>query len=145
MSEPLICAECGAVYELTEGEREWFANRKDPKTGKPWQLPKRCRPCRDRRKTEAKAPPRIERPLEPRSYPVREPVRELPPEKRPDDNGHKKKEEVRIILATTDFTDLVQGREVVWQGVHIVLADIGFNVMRRAIDEAERVGRVKAS
>jgi hypothetical protein len=45
--------------------------------------------------------------------------------------------EVLFVLATKDFDDLVHGRPVVWKGVKVVLADIGFDVMRKAIDEAE--------
>lgn len=48
-----------------------------------------------------------------------------------------KKEEVLFVLATKDFDELVHGQAVVWRGVRVVLADIGFAVMRRAIDDAE--------
>jgi hypothetical protein len=48
-------------------------------------------------------------------------------------------DEIRIVLATTDFEDLVSGRAVYVRGnkVRIILADIGFSQMRAAIDRAE--------
>lgn len=36
----LICKDCGAEFELSVGEQTWYAN-------KGWELPKRCKSCRE--------------------------------------------------------------------------------------------------
>jgi hypothetical protein len=48
----LKCKDCGAEFEVTTGEQDWYAK-------KGWELPKRCKGCREivkakRKKTEAK-------------------------------------------------------------------------------------------
>jgi len=48
-----------------------------------------------------------------------------------------KSDEILLVLATKDFEDLVNGRPVVWRGVRVVLADIGFGVMKKAVEDAE--------
>jgi hypothetical protein len=42
----------------------------------------------------------------------------------------------RVILVGDEFSDLVCGRPVIHHGIHIVLADIGVDAMRKAIDRA---------
>ncbi len=36
----LKCKDCGAEFEITEGEQNWYAK-------KGWELPKRCKACRE--------------------------------------------------------------------------------------------------
>jgi Probable zinc-ribbon domain len=43
---PLICQDCGGEYLVTPGEAAWFSQRR-------WELPRRCKPCRDARKQRA--------------------------------------------------------------------------------------------
>ena len=45
--------------------------------------------------------------------------------------------EVVFMLATKDFEELVHGRPVVWQGVRVILAQIGFENMHKAVERAE--------
>ena len=42
---PLLCQDCGGEYLVTESEARWFSV-------KGFDLPKRCRTCRDRRKQQ---------------------------------------------------------------------------------------------
>ena len=131
MSESLanVCVDCGKPFELTAGERAWYATHKDLKTGEALQLPKRCKPCRDLRKNGQTV-----KEVVPTGY-----SKEFFPPKK------EAKEEIRIVLATTDFEELVSGRSVYWQGVRIVLADIGFNVMRKILDQVEIERKLAAS
>jgi hypothetical protein len=98
-------------------------------------MPKRCGECRRKRRTErnleriAPVLPAAPPPLPP-SPPPPPPAVETPKPEEP-------KKEIRLILATKDFEDLVHGQHVVWQGVRVILAEIGFDVMRKAIDRAE--------
>ena len=41
----LKCKDCGATFVVDDGEQAWFAE-------KGFELPKRCKPCRSRRKNE---------------------------------------------------------------------------------------------
>lgn len=41
------CKNCGEPFIITEGEQEWYAERK-------WELPKRCKDCRTRIKEKKK-------------------------------------------------------------------------------------------
>ena len=47
--------ECGDDFEFTVRDQEFFARQKDPKTGRPWDPPKRCKACRDARKQDRKS------------------------------------------------------------------------------------------
>jgi CxxC-x17-CxxC domain-containing protein len=46
----LVCKECGAEFVFTAGEQEFYAARGFQNE------PQRCKACRDKRKTAAKAP-----------------------------------------------------------------------------------------
>ena len=36
----LKCKDCGAEFEVSDGEQTWYAE-------KGWELPKRCKACRE--------------------------------------------------------------------------------------------------
>jgi hypothetical protein len=42
---PLLCQDCGAEYLVTPSEARWFSV-------KGFELPKRCKPCREHRKQQ---------------------------------------------------------------------------------------------
>ncbi len=131
MAAPLLCVDCGQGYVMTASEKVRFAEL--VKTVQGFQMPRRCPECRKKRRME-----KGQAPLPVASVPkvVEVPV---PPSPRVEveEPTAPEKEEVRFILATKDFEDLVHGRPVVWQGVRVILADIGFKVMREALDRAE--------
>ena len=128
-----VCVSCGNEFTLSEEEQKWHLEMQKSDQG--WQLPKRCKAClAERHKTQAPvqhASPRNGDGDVPTYRPPKAPVFKKPIE------------QVRMVLATSDFYNLVQGKEVSWHGVTIILADIGFGVMRDAIDEAEHVGRAR--
>jgi Probable zinc-ribbon domain len=120
----LTCVDCGVTETLTPKDQERFDHLL--KTVPGFQTPKRCNACRKKRRDEKpasgkavvmKATPSIS--VTPAPAPPEEPPKIL------------------LVLATKDFDDLVHGRSVVWNGVKVLLADIGFTVMRKAIDDAE--------
>jgi len=122
-----VCVVCGQPFNLTAGEREWYQKRmvQDPL----FKMPRRCKACLEKMKEDK---------------PSKNPTDPPPPA--PLERGvpraglHKpEKDEVRVVLATVDFEDLVSGRAVFWrpEKIRIVLADIGFEAMRQAIDRAE--------
>lgn len=39
------CKDCGAEFEISPGEQRFYAERE-------WDLPKRCKDCREKRKKE---------------------------------------------------------------------------------------------
>lgn len=39
------CKDCGAEFKLEEKEISWYAKRG-------WEIPKRCKACREKRKAE---------------------------------------------------------------------------------------------
>jgi len=127
-----VCLDCGKPFELTAGERAWYATHKDLKTGESLQMPKRCKPCRERRKNGNVSTPEE---VIPKGYDKQ--FMSSPPKKEP--------EEVRLVMATKDFEDLVMGEAVCWHGVRVVLADIGFDTMRKIIDQAEIERKLRAS
>lgn len=43
----LTCKDCGKEFEVTEGEQSWYAERG-------WDVPKRCKPCREVAKAKNK-------------------------------------------------------------------------------------------
>lgn len=125
----LTCVDCGVTETLTPKDQERFDHLL--KTVPGFQTPKRCNACRKKRRDEKptsgkaiamKATPSISVTAPPVPPPAAPP--EAPPK-------------ILLVLATKDFDDLVHGRSVVWNGVKVLLADIGFAVMRKAIDEAE--------
>jgi hypothetical protein len=130
MVGPLVCVDCGQRYVMTASEKVRFAEL--VKTVQGFQMPRRCPECRKKR--------RMERPASGSPIPAVVRIAEvfaIPPKPQVEDPVVPVKEEVRVILATKDFEDLVHGRPVVWQGVRVILADIGFKVMREALDRAE--------
>lgn len=145
MSDPLVCADCGLNYVMTASEKVRFAELVKNVQG--FQMPKRCPECRKRRRLEKNSqqhqgvPPGYPSasPSTPSTAFVAVPQQKAPVETEVIEETvtRTQKEEVRFVLATTDFEDLVHGRPVVWQGVRVVLADIGFKVMREAIERAE--------
>ena len=129
---PNVCIECGASYVMSQDEKLRFEDL--IKNVPNFFMPKRCGECRKKRRMErnleklAPALPAV--PPPPAPPPPPPPAIEPPKAEEP-------KKEIRLILATKDFEDLVHGRHVTWQGVRVILADIGFDVMRKAIDRAE--------
>lgn len=157
MSETLVCTDCGQNYVMTDQEKARFEEL--IKNVKDFQMPKRCFECRRKRRME-KVPQRqatIPKPLpspapEPAPAVISKPLQVIAPPPPPPVSVAPaapvlravvaeaigvEKEEVRFILATKDFEDLVHGRPIVWQGVRVILADIGFKMMRDALDRAE--------
>lgn len=45
---PRVCASCWRVFRLSEHEVDWFGQRG-------FSLPKRCKPCRQKRRAEREA------------------------------------------------------------------------------------------
>lgn len=43
------CKDCPTMFTITVGEQEFLASKRDEK-GQPLTMPKRCRPCRDKKK-----------------------------------------------------------------------------------------------
>lgn len=140
MSETTIaCIDCGTTFTMSEGEKLYFEEL--IQTLPNFRMPRRCPECRKKRKmvpggvppqgvvgTYPKAPGNggfqmavtVPPPLPPPA-PV---VVEEPPK------------EIRVVLVSQEFSDLVCGRPVVRPGVRVILADIGVDVMRKAIDRA---------
>lgn len=134
----IICQDCNRAFTLNAGEQKWYEDRlqKDPK----FRMPKRCKDCLTKRKNA--------QPPSPHSIHHRKAVEEvnLPPT--PEERGVTRSDltktkpggdEIRVVLATVDFEDLIAGRSVYCRTnkVRIILADIGFAAMRAAIDRAE--------
>lgn len=157
MAETLVCTDCGHSYVMTDQEKGRFEDL--IKNVENFQMPKRCFECRRKRRME-KVPQRqasIPQPLPtpapvPASAVISRPLQVLAPPPPPPVSAPPtapalrtvvaeamgvEKEEVRFILATKDFEDLVHGRPIIWQGVRVILADIGFKMMRDALDRAE--------
>lgn len=135
----IACIDCGTTFTMSEGEKLYFEEL--IQTLPNFRMPRRCPECRKKRKTvsgrvlpqeminaylkapgnggfqvAAAAPPPLPPPV-----PV---VVEEPPK------------EVRVVLVSQEFSDLVCGRPVVRPGVRVILADIGVDVMRKAVDRA---------
>lgn len=150
----LVCVDCGITYTMMEKEYQRF---KDLAAQNPtFRMPKRCADCRRIRRLQAvptvqPAPVRggyiqqlSTRPRAPIPFqaPHQAPSAYQPPPPQPvpivsDPAPASSEEEINFVLATKDFDDLVNGRPVVWRGVRVVLADIGFESMKKAIEEAE--------
>jgi hypothetical protein len=101
-------------------------------------MPKRCGECRRKRRLAKNQGLPYLPPVKLAAAPVEVPV-EIPvdvpievPSKEP-----------RIILVSQHFEELILGHPVVLNGIRIILAEIGFDVMRKAIDRAE-VEKAKA-
>lgn len=43
----LTCKDCGVTFDVSEGEQSWYAK-------KGWEVPKRCKNCRQVKKNERK-------------------------------------------------------------------------------------------
>ena len=132
MPSTIVCIDCGMTDILAEQERMKFEQLLNSVPG--FQVPRRCAGCR-KLKREEKV--RQERMLQAKNIPTYPPPPLPQPAPAPEVVAPAPKEEVRLILATKDFEDLVHGRPVIWQGVRVILADIGFKIMREAIDRAE--------
>lgn len=50
----LTCKQCGAQFPFTERDQEFYSKMVDDRTGKTWEPPKSCRPCRQKRKAQAR-------------------------------------------------------------------------------------------
>jgi len=135
---PLVCIDCGQTFVITASEKVRFEELMKSIQG--FSMPRRCFPCRQRRRP-GQAFPAMPSPVH--ATIEEKPVSRMallpppPPKSVVEEPVVVPKEEVRLILATKDFEDLVHGQPVVWQGVRVILADIGFKVMREAIDRAE--------
>jgi hypothetical protein len=139
MSE--ICLDCRSPYSLTEAEEKSFKSLMGKL--KDFKMPKRCSPCRALRRNGVQPPPVfVAAPAIPmgRASTLDMKIKVNPglpgpvPAKAP----------VHFVLGTGDFEALVSGQPLVWNGVTIVLADIGFKAMYDAIERAE-VARISAS
>jgi len=134
--DPIVCADCGQSFVMTASEKVRFQELIKNVPG--FHMPRRCFECRRKRRMERISPRHV--------MPVVQAIIQTPapaPDVAmtvidpPAPSSEIQKEEVRLILATKDFEDLVHARPVVWQGVRVILADIGFKVMRDAIERAE--------
>lgn len=159
----IVCVDCGITYTMLEAEYARFQEL--AKTVKDFKMPRRCANCRKIRRNEklvqtlAQAPPQ---PPSVEAVPVpsyRPEALVLTPDAiarggsfvanfKPSTNTaavvldrpkpeEPIAEEVRLVLATKDFEELVRGHPIVWHGVRVILADIGFKNMRGAIELAE--------
>jgi hypothetical protein len=147
--ETLVCVDCGTKFMLSEGEKARFDLL--IKTREGFAYPKRCKPCRAKRKAEG-PPTMVARPLPaaPAAPPPPQPFKAIVPlpangngngKGHDHGNGHEKDKEIQLVLATVDFDKLVRGEPIVYHGVKVLLADIGYDTMRSVIEEAERAGR----
>jgi hypothetical protein len=144
--ETLDCVDCGTKFTLSEGEKAKFDVLIKTRVG--FAYPKRCKPCRAKRK--AGNPPTVAAPFLPAALPPPPPFKAVvPPPINGGSNGkghdpkddHEKDKEIKLVLATVDFDKLVRGEPIVYHGVKVILADIGYDTMRSVIEEAERNGR----
>lgn len=130
------CVDCGTTETLVAAEAARFDNLL--KTVKGFQMPKRCGVCRKRRRDEKPASVPQTRATVPAPSPTPVIVMSAKPSIAVLDPANEADmARVNLVLATKDFDDLVNGRPVVYKGVKVILADIGFEAMRRVIDEAE--------
>ena len=119
----IVCLDCGVTYTMPE--KEYLRFKELAQTVKNFRMPRRCSDCRRvRRNQEQQLPVK-----------AAAPAREVPAD--PEPVTERPKDEILLVLATKDFEDLVNGRPVVWRGVRVVLADIGFGVMKKAVEDAE--------
>lgn len=125
----LTCVDCGVTETLTQKDQERFDHL--IKTVPGFQTPKRCNACRKKRRDEKPAAGKAVTLKAVPSISVT-PAPPPPPPPTPEEPA-----KVLLVLATKDFDDLVNGRSVIWKGVKVLLADIGFSAMRKAIDDAE--------
>lgn len=151
MSETIInCIECGVTYTMPPSEKKYFEDLivRFPN----FRMPRRCAECRKKRRAQAVPQPQTHLPgeglstLAPMgsggvtSQPIQghqAPVEPVPAPKPYGDALEPKKLAIeRVVLVGAEFSDLVCGRPVIHHGVHIVLADIGVDAMRKAIDRA---------
>lgn len=151
MSETIInCIECGVTYTMPDSEKKYFEDliARFPS----FRMPRRCAECRKKRRTQASSQPQTHLPGQGLSTwapqgsggitagPIQgyqgphEPVQAPMPYGAPPET--KRIEIERIVLVGAEFSDLVCGRPVIRNGVHVVLADIGVDAMRKAIDRA---------
>lgn len=149
MSETTItCIECGVSYTMPPSEKKYFEDliARFPT----FRMPRRCAECRKKRRAQAAPQPKTHLPGEGLSTwapqgsggitagPIQgyqgphEPVPAPMPYGAPPET----KKIERVILVGDEFSDLVCGRPVIHHGIHIVLADIGVDAMRKAIDRA---------
>jgi hypothetical protein len=137
--EILTCTDCRKTYTFSEIERTRFEKLMKEVSG--FQMPKRCFECRRERRNEggrlASSPIPSRAVQKPAPYPFRKvppaPIHQQKAEAEvPKDSG------IRLVLATVDFENLVAGRPVSWQGITVVLADIGYKAMHEAIDRVEQ-------
>jgi len=119
--ETYVCVDCGKPYVFSTAEKARFDSLMNTVQG--FQMPKRCFECRKERRNgtgRAAAPPAAGKPSAKPTI------------------GPPKKDEVRLVLATTDFENLIAGRPVTWHGVTVILADIGYQAMHDAINRVEQ-------
>lgn len=153
MSDSHVCTDCQQEFSLAASEKIWYEERQklDPK----FMMPKRCKPCRVKRKNGDLGKPVQLPPYAHVPHPLPLPL-PLPLPPTPEERGVSRSDlsktkpggdEIRIVLATVDFEDLISGRSVYCRTskVRIVLADIGFSSMRTLIDRAEVDKKLAAS
>jgi hypothetical protein len=144
----MICVDCRKEFVMSPSEKIRFEELVKSVQG--FRMPNRCYDCRKaRREMNRTSSPaglnpivRAQVPAAPEPAPVEAyktivfpPQAAVAREERP--LPAPAAPEIRFILATKDFEELVHGRPIVWHGVRVILADIGFSVMREAIDHAE--------
>jgi hypothetical protein len=143
----IVCLDCGITYTMSEKEYHRF--KELAATVQNFRMPRRCSECRRARRNQAPVTAKAAAPTYPPAAATSAPVSmaqmpfkeaaPLPPVvvAAPPKTEPEKKEEILFVLATKDFEDLVNGRPIVWRGVRLVLADIGFGTMKKAIEDAE--------
>lgn len=107
------CVDCNTEFSMDEGEQNFYKE-------KGWVLPKRCKKCRQSKKL--KETQQAQAPLPVPAVPAVVPLKPIPE---------------RLVLGVRDFEELIRRKEIPWHGFRLILADIGFGVMKRAIEEAE--------
>lgn len=124
--ETHVCVDCKKSYTFSTSEKARFDSLMKTVAG--FQMPKRCFECRTARRNDERRPVAgsVQKPGAPRAAPA------------PSQLPAPKKGDVRLVLATVDFENLIAGRPVSWQGVTVVLADIGYKAMHDAIDRVEQ-------
>ena len=60
--EIIECIDCKTNFEFTESEQDFYATKTDQRTGQPFSRPKRCRPCRIKKKSNRGGNFQTERP-----------------------------------------------------------------------------------
>jgi hypothetical protein len=130
----LVCVDCGITYTMTDKEYSRFKDL--AKNIANFKMPRRCAQCRKvRRENAGRLQQAYVRPGVRSTTAPDQPISHQAPHRRIAQPAERN--ETLVILSTDDFESLVNGQPVIWNGVRVVLAQIGFQQMRKLIDEAE--------